>query len=49
MAVEKKSSGNNKLSLKISFSYQIEQKTFIAASSTNNIHTGEKAFYSCCI
>ena len=33
----------------MSFSYQIEQKRFIEASCTNNLHTGKKVFYNCYI
>ena len=44
----KKSQSNDKLSRKVmSFSYHIEWKTFIEASCTNNIYTGEKTFCSC--
>ena len=44
----KKSHSNDKLLEKItSFSYHMEQKTFIEASCIYNIHTGENHFCSC--
>ena len=44
----KKSQRNNKLSRKpMFFSYHREWKTFIEASCTNNIRTGENAVCSC--
>ena len=44
----KKSQINNKLSRKVmSFSYHRKLKTFIEASCTSNIHTGEKNMFSC--
>ena len=44
MAVEKECQGNKCLLKTMSFSYQIEQKSFIEASCANIIDTGEKFF-----
>ena len=47
MAVKQPQSNDELLWELMSSSYHIEQKTFIEASGTNNIHTGEKGFRCC--
>ena len=49
MAVEKEGQGNKCLLKTMSFSYQIEQKSFIEARCTNIIDTREKFFCNCYI